>query len=343
MQKKQNNISNHKYQREEYISRINRVIDYIEANIDSNLTLEDLAKVAHFSQFHFHRIFRAMVGETLNQFIQRIRIEKAGSQLILNPKKTVTEIAFDCGFTGSACFARAFKEHFNMNASTWRSGGYRKFSKISKVDSNISKTLSKDSKDHNHFSMYINDVNVTDGAINNYLTSQTWRKQMDKKTKLQVEVKDIEPMHVAYVRHIGPYKGDSKLFEGLFNKLFTWAGPRGLIQPPKTKILSVYHDSPEITDEDKLRTSICITVPKGTPTEGEVGSMDIPGGKYAFAHFEIDADGYQEAWDSVFRVWLPDSGYQPDDRPSFELCHNNPKEHPEGKHIIDICVPVKPM
>lgn len=76
-----------KYLREDYTARINRVIDYIEANIDKDLSLEELANVAHFSPFHFHRIFSAMVGETLNGFTQRIRIEKAAAKLVLNPKK----------------------------------------------------------------------------------------------------------------------------------------------------------------------------------------------------------------------------------------------------------------
>ncbi|MCK4221952.1 MAG: helix-turn-helix transcriptional regulator, partial [Dehalococcoidia bacterium] len=66
-----------KYLREEYVSRINRVIDHIGANMDTDLSLENLARVAGFSPFHFHRIFGGMVGETLSQFIQRIRIEKA--------------------------------------------------------------------------------------------------------------------------------------------------------------------------------------------------------------------------------------------------------------------------
>jgi AraC family transcriptional regulator len=98
-----------KHLKAEYTARINRVIDYIEKHIDKNLAREDLASVANFSPFHFHRIFGAMVGETLNQFIQRIRIEKAAVQLINHPKKSITEIAFDCGFSGSSTFARTFK------------------------------------------------------------------------------------------------------------------------------------------------------------------------------------------------------------------------------------------
>ena len=109
-----------KYLREEYTARVNRVIDYIEANISKDLSLIELAEVAHFSPFHFHRIFRAIVGETLNDFIQRIRVEKAATKLVLNPKKSVTEIAFECGFSGSSAFARSFHETYGMSASDWR-------------------------------------------------------------------------------------------------------------------------------------------------------------------------------------------------------------------------------
>ena len=89
-------MQNHrqKYLRESYTARINQVIDYIQTNIDRDLTLEELAYVAHFSPFHFHKIFGAMVGETLNGFIQRLRIEKAATKLVANPKDSITDIAF---------------------------------------------------------------------------------------------------------------------------------------------------------------------------------------------------------------------------------------------------------
>ena len=61
----------------EYISRINKVIDYIEINITTELNLDALASTANFSKFHFHRIFKNLVGETLNKYINRVRIEKA--------------------------------------------------------------------------------------------------------------------------------------------------------------------------------------------------------------------------------------------------------------------------
>ena len=103
--------------RAEYHSRINRVFDYIEANLGGDLALTTLADVAAFSPYHFHRIFRAMVGETLGHFIGRLRVEKAAALLLNNMRTPVTEIALGCGFSSSTTFARAFRERFGMSAS----------------------------------------------------------------------------------------------------------------------------------------------------------------------------------------------------------------------------------
>lgn len=148
---------------------------------------------------------------------------------------------------------------------------------------------------------------------------------------------------MAYVRHVGPYAGDSELFAGLFGKLFKWAGPRDLIQFPQTQMLSIYHDDPNVTDEQKLRLSVGITVPADTEVSGEVGKMTLASGRYAQAKFELSTDQYEAAWSAVYGGWLPDSGYVPADGLAFERYLNNPEEHPEGKHIVEICVPVQPL
>jgi AraC family transcriptional regulator len=318
------------YLLEEYRSRINRVIDHIEANIDRDMPLSELADVAHFSPFHFHRIFRAMVGETLNVFIQRVRLEKAAAKLVANPRRSITGIAMESGFSSPSVFARSFKEAFGMSASAWRSGGWR-CGKGGKAESKENQASGKIRQDFDIYPSYIDN-------------KQLWRVEMkDGKLKAKVEVREMPEMTVAYIRHIGPYKGDQELFGSLFNRLMAWAGPRGLLRFPETKIMSVYYDDPEVTDESRLRVDACITVPANTKVDGEIGKTVIPAGKYAIAHFEINLNQYQDAWDAVFRGWLPGSGYQPADGPCYELCYNSPEEYPEGKEVVDICVPVKPL
>lgn len=319
--------------RREYLSRINRVIDYIEINLDKVLSLEELAGVAHFSPYHFHRIFRAVMGESIFRFIQRLRLEKAASLLLANTEEPVTRIAYNSGFSNSSAFARAFREYFNVSPRKWRDNNGNENSKNGTTNSNIGITDSKMGKDIMVAALY------TD--YNNF--NNSLRRSAMLAPHYTVSVKEMPEYTVAYVRHIGPYKGDGDLFEDLFNRICRWAGPRDLLNFPETKFIAVYHDNPDITAEEKLRISICITVPEGIAADGEIGTMKISGGKYAVARFELATDEYEAAWDAVYGEWLPGSGYQPDDRLPYELYINDPEEHPERKCIVDICVPVKPL
>ncbi len=313
---------------EEYKSRINRVFDYIEKNLCERFSLEELASVSNFSKFHFHRIFQGMTGETPFQFILRVRLEKAAIYLSGNPKKTISEIAEECGFSDQATFARSFKSHFKMSATNWRKNKSIYNSNQRKILHNYNQTIGNTNQDELQSSMYYCNESKT----------LKWRTNMD--INKSVEVKELPSMTIAYVRHIGPYKGDSKLFERLFNKLFTWAGPRGLTQQQDMKSIIVYHDDPEVTESEKLRTSVSITVPEDTKVDGEIGKMVIPSGKYMVARFELSPKDFEAAWEWVYGKWLPTSGYQPDDRPCFEMFG---EECTKDKFIVDICLPVKPL
>ena len=74
-----------------------------------------------------------------------------------------------------------------------------------------------------------------------------------------------------------------------------------------------------------------------------IPALKLRGGTFAIAGFELSTDEFEAAWNMVYGGWLPESGYQPDDRLCYEMYHNNCNEHPEKKSIVDICVPVKPM
>ena len=106
-----------------YMERVNAVIDYIEAHLADQLTLDRLAEVAHFSPYHFHRVFGMPVGETLSRFISRLRVERAATLLIQHPNRAITTIGADCGFTNPSSFSRAFRDAFGMSATAWRDHG----------------------------------------------------------------------------------------------------------------------------------------------------------------------------------------------------------------------------
>lgn len=319
---------NRQYLIEEYKSRINRVFDYIERHLDQKIELTKLAELANFSKYHFHRIFYGMVGETPFQFIARLRVEKAAALLATNPRKTVAEIAYSCGYADQAALARCFKNTFGVSPTAWRRDKSYQNSKQSQSLGNFNQTLDNWQQAIAESSTYF------------CSESQTIKWKTDMKLNQSVEVKELPEMTVAYVRHIGPYQGDSKLFEGLFTRLGAWMQARGLFAQPDVKALAVYHDAPEITPADKLRLSVCFTVPQDTKVDGEIGKMTVGGGQYVVARFTLMPDQYAQAWNWLFAEWFPTSGYQPDDKPCFELYPESSEQHPM---VVDICVPVKPL
>jgi AraC family transcriptional regulator len=309
--------------RREYVGRINRVMDHIRANLTGDLRLETLARVAHFSPYHFHRVFKSVVGETINEFTHRLRLQKAASHLIHNPRLSITEIALQCGYSSPSSFARDFRGTFGMSATQFRNGGHETARKIGETkgkDGQADRKMREDRELPATYTPPIQDARRSD-------------------MKFEVEVERMPEWNVVYVRHIGPYNQIGKAFD----RLFKWAGPRGLVRFPETKSLAVYHDSPDVIDATKLRSDACLSVPDGTKGEGDVGTMRIPGGLFAVAHVEIEVTQFGEAWDRLIGNWMPQSGYQPDDRMCYEMYLNDPDQHPEKKWVVDICEPIRPL
>ncbi len=299
----------------EYISRLNKAIDYIIKNIDKQFTLEELASESCFSKFHFSRIFYSIIGETPFRFIQHIRLEKAASMLLYNVKYSITDIAYQCGFSDIAIFSRNFKQYFNISATQYRN-----------EKSNKSQIKSKEEQQRDFAMAYFCEE----------LKTIKWRTEM--KISKGIEIKVLPKMNLAYIRNVGPYDGNQQLFQHLRNKLFSWAGANELCFEKDFKFLVLYHDDPNISLSDNLIMDLAITVPENVNVDGEIGKMVIEAGKYAVARFELTGKEFLDAWNWVFAEWLPNSGFQPDNKPCFEIYLQEPKE---GNYLIEICVPVK--
>jgi len=113
----------------DYRERINRVIFHIERHLDEPMHLQDLAKLACFSPFHFHRIFTAFTGESIGDLIRRFRLERS-AMLLLYLDSPITEVALGAGYETPAAYTRAFQAHFGVTPSgyreqtrTWRDPG----------------------------------------------------------------------------------------------------------------------------------------------------------------------------------------------------------------------------
>ncbi|CAG36706.1 AraC family transcriptional regulator [Desulfotalea psychrophila] len=153
---------------------------------------------------------------------------------------------------------------------------------------------------------------------------------------MNAKIKEMPEYNVAYVRKMGAYGEET--CKQAFAELVQWAEPKGYLR--LGTILGLYWDNPETTPPEKCRTDACITVPDGTLAEGTIGVQLISGGQYAVCHFEITAEGFQQAWKDAFS-WFIGKGYECAAKPCYELFHNNGEEDPDGRWIFDICIPLK--
>jgi len=123
-----------------YNRNLNRVIEYIHNHLDEKIEIKTLAEISHFSQFHFHRISRALLGEPIGIYITRTRVETA-AKMIRYTNLSIKEIGFSVGFETPSSFSKSFKNHFKVSPSSYRKNKHYSIKKmnIMKVDLNIKK------------------------------------------------------------------------------------------------------------------------------------------------------------------------------------------------------------
>ena len=153
---------------ENALAKLLPVLVHIQANLDEDLSLDSVAKRAQLSPFHFHRLFRAAVGETLKQYVQRLRLERAANRLAIHDT-TILDVALDSGFQSHETFSRSFQRRFQVTPR-----GYREWAR-GKLAQNSVSTIPLDE-------MY-----------DDFELSET-------------KVTRMAQLHVAFIRHVGPYE-----------------------------------------------------------------------------------------------------------------------------------------
>lgn len=299
-----------------YTKQINRVIDYITARLDTPLPVDELAAVAGMSKFHFHRIFKAQTGETVERFVGRKRMEKAGRELLRESQRPVSEISDILGFGSPAQFCRRFKAHFGMTATEYRSSNRQLYSKNRQSSGTDPKDIS---------------------VLTRYLCGRKNIQIGDKIMNCTFEIKQTEPKQVVYYRHTGAFDQ----MGASIGKLMQWAYPRGLVGNPP-QFGACYLDDPDITPVEKLQSDVFLVVDREVKVDGPVGKYTIDGGMYAVGRFEIAMNEFADAWHAMCGL-IADHGCRSVDGFHHELYLNNPDEHPEKKHLVDIYIPVKPV
>lgn len=233
--------------------RLLPILIYIQTHLEDHLSLESLAEQAGLSPFHFHRLFRATIGETVKQYVQRLRLEQAAFQLKIR-HAAIIDIAFNLGYQSHETFTRAFRKHFGTTPTAFR--------QTQRVAPNWQETQ--------------------------MLAAATAPESLNQHTThydiSRVSVQKLAAIPVAFIRHLGDYVDTDA---AAFDTLIEWA-QQHTYYTGENLLIGIGHDDPSITPIEKVRYDACIQLPQPIPPEptgAPIGFQETPAGLYATATY----------------------------------------------------------
>ncbi len=280
--------------------RLNRVLVRVQTHLDEDLSLTALARLAGISRFHFEREFRRDTGETVKQYTQRLRLERAAVRLLLQ-RASVLDIALDCGFASHETFARAFRRRFGVSAREYRRRG--SFEPPPALGSRNAPPRLR-------------------GTAEAYTLSAT-------------RVIALERIQVAFLRHVGPYEGVS---ETLWDELLDWARRRRVPEP--RVLMGIGHDAPGVTPPEKLRFDAALRVPEAFEARGRIGHQVIGGASHAITTHVGPYETLPAAYGEIFPRVAGLRGWTLVGLPCIELYHTTVMRPRFAFNHTDIAIPI---
>jgi AraC family transcriptional regulator len=287
--------------------RILRVLTHIHEHLDEALDLEELARVACFSSFHFHRIFAAMTGETIADHVRRLRLERAAIELRSDGKQVI-QVALDAGYEAHEAFTRAFKAAYGVSPTDFRRTGKSIAIRPAPSGAHYRPGVPLTTFNTNHISTKV----------------------------MKVIVRKIKPMRVAYLRHVGPYENVNQTWIDLIACLSADQQIR-----KSSMFIGVGHDNPSVVPASELRYDACITVDEAYEPKKPVQVQTIVGGDYAVAK-NCPVTKIKDAFGYLYGKWLARSSRELRPLPGFAVLLGGRDEAAPGKQRMDIYMPLQP-
>lgn len=276
-----------------YLTRINKALGYINSHLAEDIKVAQLAKAAHFSTYHFQRLYKSIKGETPYDTILRLRLEKSIFYLKHHPQKRIFEIASEVGFSSAENFSRQFKERFDHSPSQLR-----------KQPELLNSRIYQESEENDFHLAY---------EESRKLTSITF----------EVEVQDLAPIDTGQIRAV--FGADGSGLVEAYEQLMIWFEQSGESRTGSRRF-GMSMDDPDVTPANFYRYDFAVAIEYEFKGEGLIEPVKIPGGLYAILHCQGDITKVAQAWDYLYKVWLPQSGYVPRHFPAIEEFLKGPEE-----------------
>ena len=290
-----------------YKERLLRVLVHIQQRLDEPLALDELARLAGFSPYHFHHVFRGMLGESLAGHVRRLRLERAAWRLKLSGTPVV-QLALEAGYESHEAFSRAFRNSFGVSPTQFR----RRHQALLRIPASSG-------------------VHYRSAG-----TIESFRSKRRGDAVLSVIIVKLEPVRVAFMRHLGPYHEVGNTWEQLTLLLgrHGWLGG-------DTRFFGICHDDPAVTPPDRIRYDACVTVNGKFRAAGEIGVQTIPGGDYAVMTHLGPYERLGDSYAKLLGQWIPRSGRELRLTPCFEEYFNSPADTAPEELITDINAPLQ--
>jgi AraC family transcriptional regulator len=291
-----------------YTERVNLAIDYVVSHLGEPLRLADVSRAARLSPFHFHRVFQVIVGETLAEFVKRLRLERALVMMAHAPRSSLTTTALQCGFASSSDFSRCFKQRYGTAPSAFDIKGWRE---------------AHGSELH---------ASLPGSSVAHHLDRLPAAHNPDG---FRVKLRELPARTVAYIRVRNPYRGDA--VAKATQRLITWAERNALADG---QWLGYQWDNPEIASLEDCQYYVAVEAERFV-ARGEIGRFRFPPMIVAQIEIRGGIDLELRALQWVYGTWLPRSGYVPDDQPGFEAWIGKPFAHGTEHFELNAQLPVR--
>ncbi|MFP4851344.1 GyrI-like domain-containing protein [Paraburkholderia sp. BR14264] len=325
----------------DYRRRIARVVEAILVEPGARHTLSSLAAVAHMSPYHFHRIYRALMGESVADTVKRLRLAEAAQRL--TDAAQVTAVAHDAGYDSPQAFARAFRDFTGVSPSEFRT---RQRHLVANPAASAASARTRRTGHARIEPRGDGDGIGADGRRDEYAENQ------NTPASPSVEVIEIAPLDVLCLRHDGPVATIGQTFHTLMTTLRCDENP--LLQQrvgicardPSIAGGFCYHagvvagsqaafsDAMQRLDEAAQRSRVAKPPPGIEP-------LRLEGGLYAVHRLIGPYALISPTFRALYSGWLPRSGYRRDQRPGLELYRSAPDRGALDPCITDLLIPIR--
>jgi AraC family transcriptional regulator len=301
-----------------YRARVQRALAYIAANLHRPITLAEVARAARTSEFHFHRVFSAVMRETPAQLVARTRLEVAAQKLAYEPQLNVTEIAASCGFSSTANFSRAFSAYFGVSPREVRRGKPH--------ESKLGKLFRKHGKAFSPADLYSLPARLDERE----------RERRLERLAAGHRTEQRPATHIVCVASARGYELGAAL--AAWTKLIRYARTLGL--DGEIDAYGILHDSPQLTAPGRCRYHACVPIAEEVAVSPPFFRDVIHAGRYAVFRHSGPVAELEETYRDVYSLWLPAFGLVPDDYRPIDHYVNGPPE--DGRVDLEILIRARP-